>query len=1074
MNHRLLTIALPALLLSACGGEEQTIQTDSSAQSASLTYAYPADGQTNVSPETDLVLRFSEPVPETEIEHILLQEGSGQPMDLSLERRVDDGRSIVLSAAALAPATHYTISFSRPLTTEGGSPIPTPNAVGSPGLQFTTRGDLGDVAALTNLDDTFQVAGMTPDDQSLDIVDFSTLRLRTTQPIHPESLIYGTTVSLTDSEGTLVPAKLLGKGNKLTIDPCTTEQPEDCGSASDQLSPEKTYTLTLDGVSNLEGETLTFETTFSPRETGPTEVLYQTIADGGQSSRLNGNIVNGVTLNSVLQGKAGPSQQSGALYAELAYSPNFGGEPVPLRVPRGTVLESTSLDVDINGSVSIRVADTQQPQTTGTIEVTMLSDASGYMLPNPYSDASDAPRHIRLWMDVAMNTEEAQPNAALSQSLMRVELTGIARVRDGILTIDAIGMVEPNLLGQENTNATIAFRLDADTGAQDDAPPRPSDSTGPELVSWMPGSKSAYPGDRQRMQRPGDPVILNFNEPIDPESVTDGLSLTAGGTTLADLRTRVDGTTVTLQPDGGLTHNGGPYGVVISNALTDLAGNPATSRNLSFSLAPKAQGTDVPERSPIALTTYPGYPCATTDHDLANNDHGYCVDKPFIDAHSDSDSDGDNNDAGDAKRPSGQPVDRLPVTTLPRDRSIVVVFSQSMDLSSIRLNDPDTPQNEGSFIVERVSEDKNVIDTVTGRLEKNRQRIRFHPDKPWVDGALYRYTLLSAGDGDCAQVICGANGKALQTDALTNPEDVGGRPLTIYFRGADARQSVFTPLRNLPVRDSNANYVIDCGDSDCAEPFNHVPNGSSGFKPSANAARLSVVGGTYESDILATNRARVGCEPTESTGGPVAPECPKEKFIYQTYGLNTEVIGPVDPDNPGKGVRVLLYPTRLLTTSLDVFLEGTGVQPTGPQVLRMRYAKTNPDCTSDCKRDRLIPGTIMTNDQGQAVFKAEAELLLDAPNLQASLGGSPLPEEGYRHNLYGYPLALELEGAITFFDDGRMQIEQRNQNDQPVQAKVNLTNDEGALLANIPLIIPANGLFLNFVSNPIKNLPVSP
>ncbi len=150
----------------------------------------------------------------------------------------------------------------------------------------------------------------------------------------------------------------------------------------------------------------------------------------------------------------------------------------------------------------------------------MLSDASGYMSPNQYTDDINAPRHITLFMDVSMNTEAAQPNAALSQDLMGVELRGIALVRDGVLTIDAIGMVEPNLLGQEFTDSTIAFHLQAATDADsvlDAENLRELDATPPSLVSWMPGPANAVPATRQSMQRPGDPIILFFDEPLDPE-----------------------------------------------------------------------------------------------------------------------------------------------------------------------------------------------------------------------------------------------------------------------------------------------------------------------------------------------------------------------------------------------------------------------------------------------------------------------------------------------------------------------------------------------------------------------------
>lgn len=154
----------------------------------------------------------------------------------------------------------------------------------------------------------------------------------------------------------------------------------------------------------------------------------------------------------------------------------------------------------------------------------------------------------------------------------------------------------------------------------------------------------------------------------------------------------------------------------------------------------------------------------------------------------------------------------LPVTSLPADRPIVVVFSQSMDLGSIRAGE--------TFQVEQVATNGSSLGAVSGRLEKNNQRIRFYPDQPWESGAFYRYTLASSTTrNDCANAVCSESGYPLQTDLLVDPGDerdepsnvdIGGPDLAIYFEGADPVQTVFTPLRNLPIRDVNSNYVVDC------------------------------------------------------------------------------------------------------------------------------------------------------------------------------------------------------------------------------------------------------------------------
>lgn len=1037
-----------------------------------MVYSFPMDGQADISPKADIVLRFSHAIIDDEatLQNKITLQSNDQPQPFTVTL-IDNGKSLKLEPAnPLATGEEFTVTFQEPLAAEGGRQITTPNATGDDGIQFATRGAYAGLAGLANTADTFDIAWQVPaSDSPFQAMNFSTFRFAMTQPVHPEWQSLGGSIQLQDANGEEVPATVLVKGNRITVDPCVTPELSQCGSKQDILDTGETYTLHLTNLASLtdssEDNRFTGEFTFTPRETGPTVVLQQTAVDSGNgelSSVLNGQALNAVTLNSVLQGEAGPSQQTGDLFAELAYAPAFDAdEALPLRIPKGSVLESTSLNVLVGGKVQVLDAATGEDQQTGTIKVTMLSDASGYMSPNQYTDDINAPRHITLFMDVSMNTEAAQPNAALSQDLMGVELRGIALVRDGVLTIDAIGMVEPNLLGQEYTDSTIAFHLQAATDADsvlDAEMLRELDTTAPNLVSWMPGPDNAIPDTRQSMQRPGDPVVLFFDEPIDSESLADGLVLDANGNPLTvtdeTLEAFVDGTAVVINPVDGLQH-GIDYTLNITNELTDLAGNPAASRNLSFALPEISDGSEADPASPLALTTYPGYPCATTGVDLSSNSHGQCLD-----------------DA--AGGPLGQ---ALPVTTMPEDRPIVVVFSQSMDLDTI---------NENTFIVEKVTDASTPIgagEPVAGRLEKNNQRVRFYPETAWEIGAHYRYTMTSSSAvNDCSTAICSEQGYPLQTDLLVDPEDIGGPDMTIYFRGSESVNTVFTPLRNLPIRDTNSNYVIDCtspGATDCLEPFDHEADGAGGFLPSANAARLRVEG--QQANALGVPvGASVGCSASE--------ECPENKFIYQTYGLNTEILGPVvvNEETGQTGVRVLLYPTMLATTSASVFLDGFGEQATGPQILRMTYGTP-----TEGNPQGLVEGLIIEDEQGRPRFQTTADLTLDAPNLSLPLA------QALSHDLYSKPFTLELDGPIVFFDDGRMQVEQRNTNVPPIDVNVEVEiplvgefidffqcigagnslseclsgsgTDSGDI--RIPLQIPEQGVYLNFISNPVKEIP---
>ncbi|MEC7433887.1 MAG: alkane uptake protein AupB, partial [Pseudomonadota bacterium] len=410
------TLALiPAILLAACGGgDKQTI--DEKPRPGAMVYSFPMDGQADVSPKADIVLRFSHAITDDEAtlqnKIILQSSGQSQPFTVTL---IDSGKSLKLEPAnPLATGQEFTVTFQEPLAAEGGRQINTPNATGDDGIQFATRGAYAGLAELANTADTFDIAWQVPaSDSPFQAMNFSTFRFAMTQPVHPEWQSLGGSIQLRDASGQEVPATVLVKGNRITVDPCVTPEPSQCGSKQDILNTGETYTLQLTNLASLtdssEDNRFTGEFTFTPRDTGPTVVLQQTAVDSGNgelSSVLNGQALNAVTLNSVLQGEAGPSQQTGDLFAELAYAPAFDAdEALPLRIPKGSVLKSTSLNVLVGGKVQVLDAATGEDQQTGTIKVTMLSDASGYMSPNQYTDDINAPRHITLFMDVSMNTE---------------------------------------------------------------------------------------------------------------------------------------------------------------------------------------------------------------------------------------------------------------------------------------------------------------------------------------------------------------------------------------------------------------------------------------------------------------------------------------------------------------------------------------------------------------------------------------------------------------------------------------------------------------------------------------------
>lgn len=169
------------------------------------------------------------------------------------------------------------------------------------------------------------------------------------------------------------------------------------------------------------------------------------------------------------------------------------------------------------------------------------------------------------------------------------------------------------------------------------------------------------------MQRPGDPIILFFDKPLDPDSVAEGVSLFGpiqeGGLGTIEvgngLNAEVDGTALILNPEGGLIQ-GAAY-KVLTPASKGINGKLVDVLQRDFSLAQADDASKpVTQQSPFALTTYPGYPCVTEGRNLPDN-HGHC-------------KDGAGDELPDDNNGNSQTRDILPVTTLPKDRPITVVF----------------------------------------------------------------------------------------------------------------------------------------------------------------------------------------------------------------------------------------------------------------------------------------------------------------------------------------------------------------------------------------------------------------
>jgi Big-like domain-containing protein len=1012
MDMRKLIVLTGTAILAACGGsssDEQTVSFDNW-QETEVVYSYPFDGQAEVSPNAPVVVRFSDPV-EVDASNFTLT-GPDGPVTLTVQS-ADEGRSAVLMPdQALAVKSEYALTLNNIRTDSGDAAIPD----GS--VDFTTRAALeGKPRALRQLSDSFEVASVSPDGDDLPFLDFSSVNLVMTQPLDRQTVVYGDTVTLTQN-GQTVPAQLRVDGRQISIDP------------DEVLEPGSDVTLDItNGVQNQYGDAFAgFTRTFSPRDTKPRETLVQEAApadpvlgcldDGVQTSPITGDPINCVPLIAKLLGDNTVSKQQGNVFAELGFAPNFP-DKTPLRVPKGSLLKGDPLDVRIGGEVPAGF-------DSGEVTVTFLGDANGYLLPNPYSDDPSAPKQLRLTMDVAFDTEVQRANGAFNQTLLQVELVGyaIADTSKGSLIVDAVGVVEPEVLGTETAYGVLSFHMESYPD-QPNAPEMEVDMTSPELAAWQ-------PGEHVDKQRPGDPIILNFSEPLDPTTVIEGdtLRVTGDGQPV-DFEYYLDGVSIVIQPQPPLQYNTG-YQVQFTDGITDIAGNPALGETLSFTL-PTYIGSGHPA---IATTTYPGFPCAVdkSSWDIANGDHGIC-------------RGGESDD------------DHLPVMPLPAERAIEVQFSQVMLEESFQLGET---CGTGTFRVEKVADpgqapqqsgDNYVCqEAVPGELNYNARTVTFIPDQPWEEGATYRYVMLSENQdfttANCTNgtAICTEDLGPFQTATLEAPtDDMGGPDMELYFTGAPANKDVFQVLRNLPTFDVNSDFVHQDSEPQ-PQPAAGNPN-EYPVPPNSTELFVQSKGGLLD-------EARVGCDYDGA-------DCPAEKFIYITGALDVEVVGY---DEQEDAVRVNIYPTLLQTSSVDIygalalwFLPlGDVTIATGPQVMRIRYEDRGEG------RTEPVTGWIRQGDDGP-VFETNLDIFLTAPYLEPKALGLTL-----EHELYSYELSLRLVGDVTFLDDGRLQIEQRSQQARSISTAIQFRRDGAVDAANMTLGIPAGGVFLNYISTPIK------
>lgn len=876
MMRSLATLAL-VLTLAACDGGGSSNQQrpvlpdfpDGSGEilpeQRGLVFTYPLPGQTEIAPAAPIILRFSHALDPTVLNN------AETLNDLFVIREVANG---VLTGNPI-PATVVAVPASEPLiagnslrlqptsplkekTTyrvlaTGPIPLTTGNVslqpVGVPPLQFTTRAALQGASAAQSLTalSEFRIVGALPSavafplDQlngGFPLVDFSTLRLQFSQPVDAATVVYGNDAGSTLrlfklgmlGTTTLVPAQVIVSGNRLSIDPDDDLDPSsryrlELATVTQQgVTPQSVIRSRLTSNKNTPGAPLAFgpytRFEFEPRDSGNTSRVRITAPSSGNGtvrSSLTGFVINEVPVASPLLGDSRNNRPSiapaqGDLFADLAFAPNFrdfNPTIVPIRVPKNNQLTSVGLDVFIGGEVNANLSTEQ-------LNITLITDANGLLLPNKFNRSVSAPSLVTLAMDVALTAKNKTSNGAFTQDVTHVVINGVAFIDEKreILKIEAVGVVELKVLGVDDAVGVLSLKLETNLdGPQGSLAP---DLTAPLVDSWVPGEVPGAAGQPSgALLRPGDPIIVNFTEPVDRRTLRAGLlsrpiRLVCNDNSCSDqgdvpFTAELDGNSLIIRPTAGV-QLGGKYTLTLTDAITDLAGNslrpgPNQTGNWvrTFEIPP-AVNSAVINRPPIVLSVSPGYPCPIEPgtRNIAADIQGRCA----------------GGQADD---------DVLPLPEIDPRAPITVQFSQNIDLATVTLSQ--TCAGAGSFRVEAVNGSGACLSVVPGRLvDVGPRGLQFFPRDPWVKGVLYRYVLRSNGSNASSQCVAGGicspaqQGRPalpLQTQLIAPNRDIvanrqrGGPDIEVVFRGGDPVAGTALNLRVLPILDVNANFLLD-------------------------------------------------------------------------------------------------------------------------------------------------------------------------------------------------------------------------------------------------------------------------
>ncbi len=734
---------------------------------------YPYNGQTDVYGSSRILISFTDPINASSLNVSLTSGGVAVPGSTTVSS--DNLKATFTPSQPLIPGETYQVVLSG-VVDQNGSPVTLPS--GGIASVFTTgtwRVEAGTGVTITNMDPA-------PNN----FYDFSTLRVEFSEPVDPTSVVYGSSFNFIDTSagGTQVPGSLLVIGSHLVFQPNS--------NLTDGDNYQIVFTSGIKGVNGV--SMIPQNIDVSPIATTVAAVMPFAISPD----------INSVGGNPGLLPTAGMVDQtinSSAIYSQLIGTSNTylsgimttelitGNNPnlISIVVPKGQVINVSAIPVQLGGQISTGL-------NTGTISMTLLSNGTGYMIPNPYSaiNPNASPLSTYLTLDICVTAQNGLANSILNQDMMDLKLYGETTVdASGNLILNAIGEIEMNIMGTEKAPVVIAMQLSV-------SPANPPVDNTPPVVS------SVYPSSTDIGVN--SPVVVTFSKPINASTLAGNINVKdpKGNIIAGSLRT--DGSSVIFTPASLLAQNT-QYTVSVNPGIQDVNGNTLiTGSTTSFTTEPLS--TSSPEATMVSSINS-GVPCILS--------RGKC--SPF-----------DNTAFG--------------TFVLPSNQNIEVYFTKPINPATI---------NQSSFSVL----DVNTNTQVPGSRIVSYNQVTFIPNAPWIPGEHYQLTLVSGPDGRniCGTgVICGTDGLPLNTDIVNDSmsswkETPGGPNMVIPFVGGAYSPNAALGLSMYRTTDTNSNGIVDSTETRYAE-------NSTKMTPSLPIASIndkSYLSGTMLSTIGAFN-----------------------------------------------------------------------------------------------------------------------------------------------------------------------------------------------------------------------------